>query len=206
MNLVCAKLNISLCDRFEMYQQMYENVYLLVQDEKLSESVALLRCILWRPWIIVHSYTNLSNSCCDILLKSKKGPFVHGGRKVKEWLSHLDSPSGGHECLYWSLVWRYISVWTKVMVWPTDWHWHLYSRYTWLQHKSQRLMSLNMFVFLRVLVNMDDNIIQHYSNEDTFILAMESSADCLRVTLSEIWWLSACAHQSVRWQSSLVNL
>ncbi|KAE8288400.1 Grainyhead-like protein 2-like protein Transcription factor CP2-like 3 [Larimichthys crocea] len=37
-----------------------------------------------------------------------------------------------------------------------------------------------------VLVNMDDNIIQHYSNEDTFILAMESSADSLRVTLSEI--------------------
>lgn len=37
-----------------------------------------------------------------------------------------------------------------------------------------------------VLVNMDDNIIQHYSNEDTFILAIETSADSLRVTLSEI--------------------
>ncbi|XP_047196992.1 grainyhead-like protein 2 homolog [Hippoglossus stenolepis] len=37
-----------------------------------------------------------------------------------------------------------------------------------------------------VLVNMDDNIIQHYSNEDTFTLAIESSADSLRVTLSEI--------------------
>ncbi|XP_044063087.1 grainyhead-like protein 2 homolog isoform X2 [Siniperca chuatsi] len=37
-----------------------------------------------------------------------------------------------------------------------------------------------------VLVNMDDNIIQHYSNEDTFILAIESSADSLHVTLSEI--------------------
>lgn len=37
-----------------------------------------------------------------------------------------------------------------------------------------------------VLVNMDDNIVQHYSNEDTFILAMETSADSLRVTLSEI--------------------
>ncbi|KAF6716353.1 Grainyhead-like-like protein 2 [Oryzias melastigma] len=37
-----------------------------------------------------------------------------------------------------------------------------------------------------VLVNMDDNIIQHYSNEDTFILAIDSSADCFRVTLSEI--------------------
>uniref|UniRef100_UPI0037E73319 grainyhead-like protein 2 homolog isoform X2 n=1 Tax=Semicossyphus pulcher TaxID=241346 RepID=UPI0037E73319 len=37
-----------------------------------------------------------------------------------------------------------------------------------------------------VMVNMDDNIIQHYSNEDTFILAMESSADSLNITLSEI--------------------
>ncbi|KAM7420170.1 hypothetical protein PAMA_014737 [Pampus argenteus] len=37
-----------------------------------------------------------------------------------------------------------------------------------------------------VLVNMDDNIVQHYSNEDTFILAIESSADSVRVTLSEI--------------------
>ncbi|XP_008290233.1 grainyhead-like protein 2 homolog isoform X2 [Stegastes partitus] len=37
-----------------------------------------------------------------------------------------------------------------------------------------------------VLVNMDDNIVQHYSNEDTFTLAIESSADYLRVTLSEI--------------------
>lgn len=49
-----------------------------------------------------------------------------------------------------------------------------------------KLLCLNVFLFLRVLVNMDDNIIQHYSNEDTFILAMESSADSLRVTLSEI--------------------
>lgn len=49
-----------------------------------------------------------------------------------------------------------------------------------------KLLWLNVFLFLRVLVNMDDNIIQHYSNEDTFILAMESSADSLRVTLSEI--------------------
>lgn len=38
----------------------------------------------------------------------------------------------------------------------------------------------------RVLVNMDDSIIEQYSNEDTFILAIESSAESLRVTLSEI--------------------
>lgn len=37
-----------------------------------------------------------------------------------------------------------------------------------------------------VLVNMDDNIIQHYSNEDTFVLTIESSADSVRVTLSEL--------------------
>ncbi|XP_037533248.1 grainyhead-like protein 2 homolog [Nematolebias whitei] len=37
-----------------------------------------------------------------------------------------------------------------------------------------------------VLVNMDDNMVQHYSNEDTFILSLESSAESLRVTLSEI--------------------
>ncbi|XP_051577826.1 grainyhead-like transcription factor 2a isoform X1 [Myxocyprinus asiaticus] len=37
-----------------------------------------------------------------------------------------------------------------------------------------------------ILVNMDDNIIEHYSNEDTFILAIDSQADCYRVTLTEI--------------------
>ncbi|KAM3613967.1 uncharacterized protein V6R79_007721 [Siganus canaliculatus] len=37
-----------------------------------------------------------------------------------------------------------------------------------------------------VLVNMDDNMVRNYSNEDTFILTMESSADSLRLTLSEI--------------------
>ncbi|CAL8247919.1 unnamed protein product [Lota lota] len=37
-----------------------------------------------------------------------------------------------------------------------------------------------------ILVNMDNNIIQNYSNEDTFILAIESSANSLQVTLSEI--------------------
>lgn len=48
------------------------------------------------------------------------------------------------------------------------------------------ILSNVLLVFLRVLVNMDDNIIQHYSNEDTFILAIEGSADFVRVTLSEI--------------------
>ncbi|XP_065126195.1 grainyhead-like transcription factor 2a isoform X2 [Paramisgurnus dabryanus] len=37
-----------------------------------------------------------------------------------------------------------------------------------------------------ILVNMDDNIIAHYCNEDTFILAIENHAECFRVTLTEI--------------------
>ncbi|CAJ1061460.1 grainyhead-like protein 2 homolog isoform X2 [Xyrichtys novacula] len=37
-----------------------------------------------------------------------------------------------------------------------------------------------------VLVNVDNNIIQHYSNEDTFILTIQSSADSVHITLSEI--------------------
>ncbi|XP_052003397.1 grainyhead-like protein 2 homolog [Xyrauchen texanus] len=37
-----------------------------------------------------------------------------------------------------------------------------------------------------ILVNMDDNMIEHYCNEDTFILAIDSQADCFRITLTEI--------------------
>ncbi|XP_069050947.1 grainyhead-like transcription factor 2b isoform X2 [Lepisosteus oculatus] len=37
-----------------------------------------------------------------------------------------------------------------------------------------------------ILVNMDDNIIEHYSNEDTFILNIETFADAYKVTLMEI--------------------
>ncbi|KAG9338269.1 hypothetical protein JZ751_026074 [Albula glossodonta] len=37
-----------------------------------------------------------------------------------------------------------------------------------------------------ILVNMDDNIIEHYSNEDTFILGIENLSDTYRVTLTEI--------------------
>ncbi|XP_007571808.1 PREDICTED: grainyhead-like protein 2 homolog [Poecilia mexicana] len=37
-----------------------------------------------------------------------------------------------------------------------------------------------------ILVNMDDNIVEHYSNEDTFILGIESSADAFKVILTEI--------------------
>ncbi|KAI5091084.1 grainyhead-like protein 2-like [Silurus meridionalis] len=37
-----------------------------------------------------------------------------------------------------------------------------------------------------ILVNMDDNIIEHYSNEDTFILIIESYGDAYKITLTEI--------------------
>ncbi|XP_008329725.1 grainyhead-like transcription factor 2b [Cynoglossus semilaevis] len=37
-----------------------------------------------------------------------------------------------------------------------------------------------------ILVNMDDNIIEHYSNEDTFILNIESHTDAYKITLTEI--------------------
>ncbi|XP_063042146.1 grainyhead-like transcription factor 2b [Engraulis encrasicolus] len=37
-----------------------------------------------------------------------------------------------------------------------------------------------------ILVNMDDNIIEHYSNEDTFILNIEGYADGFKITLTEI--------------------
>ncbi|KAL1255662.1 hypothetical protein QQF64_013723, partial [Cirrhinus molitorella] len=37
-----------------------------------------------------------------------------------------------------------------------------------------------------ILVNMDDNIIEHYSNEDTFILSIENYADGYKITLTEI--------------------
>uniref|UniRef100_A0A671K4Y9 Grainyhead-like protein 2 homolog n=1 Tax=Sinocyclocheilus anshuiensis TaxID=1608454 RepID=A0A671K4Y9_9TELE len=37
-----------------------------------------------------------------------------------------------------------------------------------------------------ILVNLDDNIIEHYSNEDTFILSIENYADAYKITLTEI--------------------
>lgn len=44
-----------------------------------------------------------------------------------------------------------------------------------------------IFAFVTsILVNMDDNIIEHYSNEDTFILHMESMLEGFKITLTEI--------------------
>lgn len=65
------------------------------------------------------------------------------------------------------------------------------------KRKSKLTWSLNFFhtksnfcCFCgRILVNMDDNIIEHYSNEDTFILSIESYADAFKIMLTEIWQL-----------------
>lgn len=39
----------------------------------------------------------------------------------------------------------------------------------------------------RILVHMDDNIIKHYSNEDTFQITMEELGGMYKLTLTEIW-------------------
>lgn len=38
-----------------------------------------------------------------------------------------------------------------------------------------------------ILVHMDDNIIKHYSNEDTFQITMEEQGGMFKLTLTEIW-------------------
>ncbi len=38
----------------------------------------------------------------------------------------------------------------------------------------------------RILVHMDDNIIKHYSNEDTFQITMEELGGMYKLTLTEI--------------------
>lgn len=38
-----------------------------------------------------------------------------------------------------------------------------------------------------ILVHMDDNIIRHYSNEDTFQITMEELGGMYKLTLTEIW-------------------
>lgn len=39
---------------------------------------------------------------------------------------------------------------------------------------------------VRILVNMDDNIIKHYSNEDTFQITVEELGGVYKLTLTEI--------------------
>lgn len=52
-----------------------------------------------------------------------------------------------------------------------------------------------MLFCVRILVNMDNNIIEHYSNEDTFILHIETYADAYKITLTEIWQLISQAER-----------
>lgn len=58
-----------------------------------------------------------------------------------------------------------------------------------LAHRLVLMASLFLTPYLppgSILVNMDDNIIEHYSNEDTFILNMESMLEGFKITLMEI--------------------
>ena len=51
---------------------------------------------------------------------------------------------------------------------------------------------------LSILVNMDDNIIKHYSNEDTFQISMEEMGGIYKLTLTEIW-VSEAGGPSLLW-------
>lgn len=57
----------------------------------------------------------------------------------------------------------------------------------WLSLSVSWCIKILIFAFITsILVNMDDNIIEHYSNEDTFILHMESMVEGFKITLTEI--------------------
>lgn len=57
----------------------------------------------------------------------------------------------------------------------------------WLSLSVSWYVKILIFAFVTsILVNMDDNIIEHYSNEDTFILHMESMVEGFKITLTEI--------------------
>lgn len=57
----------------------------------------------------------------------------------------------------------------------------------WLSLSLFWYVKILIFAFVTsILVNMDDNIIEHYSNEDTFILHMESVVEGFKITLTEI--------------------
>lgn len=50
----------------------------------------------------------------------------------------------------------------------------------------QNCKIFDLFCFYRILVNMDDNIVKHYSNEDTFQLQIEEVGGSYKLTLTEI--------------------
>lgn len=49
-----------------------------------------------------------------------------------------------------------------------------------------RTLIFPQLIFSRILVNMDDNIVKHYSNEDTFQLQIEEIGGSYKLTLTEI--------------------
>ncbi|KAB0353956.1 hypothetical protein FD755_023349 [Muntiacus reevesi] len=49
-----------------------------------------------------------------------------------------------------------------------------------------KIVVRELWLLIAILVNMDDNIVKHYSNEDTFQLQMEESGGSFKLTLTEI--------------------
>ena len=56
--------------------------------------------------------------------------------------------------------------------------------------KNIEMFFVNLILFFRILVNLDDNIVRHYSNEDTFVIDImsESTNDdfTYKITLSVV--------------------
>lgn len=55
-----------------------------------------------------------------------------------------------------------------------------------LAPEPRRLVGTHALSLSRILVNMDDNIVKHYSNEDTFQLQIEEAGGSYKLTLTEI--------------------
>lgn len=70
----------------------------------------------------------------------------------------------------------------------TQWH-SLFLFSTWIgDTRSIFMVSFLSFVSTRILVNMDDNIIEHYTNQSAFLIEIsEPVIGQFQVTLSEVW-------------------
>ena len=53
-------------------------------------------------------------------------------------------------------------------------------------HLITHVTETSICLCARILVNMDDNVIRHYSNEDTFQISMEELGGMFKLTLTEI--------------------
>jgi len=74
--------------------------------------------------------------------------------------------------------WMFISTY-KTYIIALFCHWII----LWLKLNHSVPPSLLHF---RIMVNMDDNIVKHYSNEDTFQIQMEEMGGMIKLTLTEI--------------------